>query len=422
MKITAIKAREILDSRAIPTIETSLTLDNSITAKGAVPSGASTGSTEAHELRDNDKNRYFGKGVLKAVNNVNNEIAQHIINKDFKSQAELDQALIQLDGTENKSRLGGNAILSVSMAFCKASAQSKQIPLYKYFQKLSNNNQIQTPQLNILIMEGGKHGNWATDFQEFMIIPRREKFTSIAQSLRAGAEIFHSTHEILLEKNYSVTVGFEGAFAPREIQSNAEAFEIILSGIEKAGYKPHEQILLGIDAAASEFYTDKKYNLKRENKILTTEEWIRFQIELYDKYPIWSIEDTLHEEDWDGWKKLTQMVGNTMQIVGDDLLTTNVKRIQKAIDMQAANSVLIKINQIGTITETLQAIQLADQAQYTTMISHRGGETNDDLIADLVMGTSSWQTKFGGPDRGERLAKYNRLLEIEQLLKSDIAI
>lgn len=413
MKITKLHAREILDSRGIPTIETTLELADGSSGKGAVPSGSSTGSLEAHELRDDDPTRYSGKGVLEAVENVNKTISDKIVDKTFETLDDLDDTLIDLDGTENKSKLGGNAILSVSMAFCRALAQSEGLELYEFFQDLTGTKNTDAPQLSILIMEGGKHGNWATDFQEYMVIPKLEQFPTVAEAIQAGSEIFWATYNILDQKGYATSVGFEGAFAPAEIASNTEAFEIILAGIEKAGYAPESEIMLGIDAAASEFYTGGKYNLRRENKVLTTDQWIDLQIEWFDKYPIWSIEDTLHEEDWMGWGKLTSMVGENLQVVGDDLLTTNVERIQQAIDSNAVNSVLIKINQIGTISETLDAIELADSADYTTIISHRGGETNDDFIADLVMGTSSWQTKFGGPDRGERLAKYNRLLEIE---------
>lgn len=266
-------------------------------------------------------------------------------------------------------------------------------------------------------MEGGKHGGWATDFQEYMVTLNREKFPTISEAVRVGAEIFKATHDILEEKGYGTAVGFEGAYAPMEIKSNTEAFEIMLAGIEKAGYKPEEEVTLTIDAAASEFYDDGKYNLKREGVSLTSDEWIDMQIEWFAKYPMFSLEDTLDEEDWAGWSKLVERVGDKYQIVGDDILTTNTERIQRAIDEKAANAVLIKINQIGTITETLEAIKLSDSAGFNTMISHRGGETNDDLVADLVMGTSSWQTKFGGPDRGERVAKYNRLMKIEQELK-----
>ncbi|MEA3357145.1 MAG: phosphopyruvate hydratase [Patescibacteria group bacterium] len=416
MKVTQLTAREILDSRGIPTIETKIKLSDGTIAKGAVPSGASTGTTEAFELRDNDPKRYFGQGVLKAVENVNSTIAQAITGKDFNSQQELDQELINIDGTPNKSKLGGNAILSVSMAFCRATALSKKMPLYKYFQELSQNQKVETPQLQILIMEGGKHGNWVTDFQEYMLIPRKEIFTSVAESIRAGAEIFKATHDVLNEKNYDTAIGYEGAYAPSELKSNLEPIEIIISGIEKAGFKPGNEILLGLDIAASEFYKDGKYHLKREEKVLNTNEWIELQKQMFQNYPIWSIEDSLHEEDWEGWTKLTHDLHQDYQIVGDDLLTTNTQRIQKAIQLKAVNSVLIKINQIGTITETLEAIKLSESAGLATIISHRGGETNDDLIADLAMGTSSTQTKFGGPDRGERIAKYNRLLEIEQEL------
>ncbi len=417
MKVISLRAREILDSRGIPTIETTLALSDGTEAKAAVPSGASTGTHEAFELRDNDPTRYSGNGVLKAVANVNEDIAEAVIGKVFNDIDHFDDTLIALDGTSNKARLGGNAILSASMAFCRAAASSEKMPLYKYFQELTGTKEIETPQLNILIMEGGKHGNWATDFQEYMVIPQNEMFPSVSESLQAGAEIFHAVHDILSEKNYSTGVGFEGAFAPKELGSNTEAFEIILAGIEKAGYTPQEEILIGVDAAASEFYSGDTYNLRRENRRLTTDEWISLQSEWFRQYPVWSIEDTLHEEDWDGWVKLTEKLGNDLQIVGDDLLTTNTERIQRAIALKAANCVLIKVNQIGTVSETLDAIKLADEAGYTTMVSHRGGETNDDFIADLVMGTSSWQTKFGGPDRGERLAKYNRLLEIEEEMK-----
>jgi enolase len=274
------------------------------------------------------------------------------------------------------------------------------------------------PQSMILILEGGKHGNWATDFQEYMVVPKKEKFPTYKEALRAGAEIFKATHDLLVKKGYSATVGFEGAFAPQEIGSNTEAFEIMLEGVELAGYKPEEEVVFAIDAAASEFYNHetRKYNLRREEVELTTEEWLELQTKWFDKFPIWSVEDTLHEDDWDGWQELIKRVGDKMQIVGDDLLTTNVERIREAIQKDAANSVLIKINQIGTLTETIEAIKLTKDVNWTAVISHRGGETNDDTIADLVVGTAAGQTKFGGPDRGERLAKYNRLTEIEAIL------
>lgn len=421
MKVKDLKAREILDSRGVPTIETQIELEDGTFAKGAVPSGASTGSTEVHELRDEDKNRYFGDGVLKAVSMVEGEIKNSLQGKEFNSQAEFDNLLIELDGTPNKSRLGGNSILSVSMAFARASALSMKQPLYQYFAKAYFGHEydakfkVEMPQSMILLMEGGKHGNWATDFQEYMVVPKKEKFATYAEVMRAGAEIFSATHDILLKKGYSATVGFEGAFAPREIQSNTEAFEIMLEGVEMAGYKPGEEIVLAIDAAASEFYDREthKYKLKREGVELNSAEWLDKQGEWFRQYPIWSIEDTLFEEDWDSWTELVNRFGSTMQIVGDDLLTTNVERIKRAITADSANSVLIKINQIGTITETIEAIKLTKSVGWTAIMSHRGGETNDDLIADLAIGTMIGQTKFGGPDRGERLAKYNRVLEIE---------
>jgi len=422
MRIKALKAREILDSRGVPTIESRIELSDGSIGTGAVPSGASTGDTEVLELRDGDKSRYSGNGVLKAISFVNNEIANALVSKEFEDLIALDSFLIELDGTLNKSRLGGNSILSVSMAFAKAMAKSLKIELYEYFAEIywgSNyHSKLTMPQPQILIMEGGKHGNWATDFQEYMIIPKRDRFSTFKEMLRAGAEIFKSTHDILVHKGYSATVGYEGAFAPIQIKSNLEAFEIILEGIEKAGYKPSEEILLGIDAAASEFYNKdtKNYELRREKKSLTSGEWLMLQKEWFQKFPIWSIEDTLDQEDWQSWQMLVRDMGDKMQIVGDDLLTTNLQRIRKAKELNAVNSVLIKINQIGTLSETISAIKLSEAYGYSAIISHRSGETNDEIIADLVVGTYANQSKFGGPDRGERLAKYNRLLEIEEKL------
>lgn len=417
MKIASVHAREILDSRGIPTVETKLTLDSNHSGKGAVPSGASTGTMEAFELRDGDPTRYQGKGVQKAVRNVNEIIAREIAGKDFPDQRALDTFLKELDGTTNKSKHGGNAILSVSLAFLRATATAANQPPYRFLQSITHSDESLPPQLEILIMEGGKHGSWATDIQEYMIVPRRELFPTVAESVQAGSEIFWATYQVLLDKGYSTGVGFEGAFCPREIRSNEEAFEVLLAGIEKAGYTPQEEIVLAIDAAASEFHSNNLYNLKREGKQLSSDDWLELQLQWCRKYPIWSLEDTLDEEDWESWKKLTAETGGYLQIVGDDLLTTNTQRIQRAIDTKAANAVIIKINQIGTVTETLDAISLAESNGMSTIISHRAGETNDDFIADLVMGTVSWQTKFGGPDRGERLAKYNRLMEIEQEMR-----
>lgn len=423
MKITALKAREILDSRGVPTVEATLTIDNKYTAVGAVPSGASTGSTEVLELRDGDPDRYFGKGTLKAVEKVNHDITKAILGHEFETQREFDNLLIHLDGTALKTNLGGNSILSVSMAFAKAAAQAQGMPTYEYFANLywGNNfsrDQLQLPQPMILIMEGGRHGNWSSDIQEYMVVPRHSVFPKYADALRAGAEIFKATHDLLVKKGYAGTVGFEGAFAPTQLKSNDEAFELIIQGIELAGYKPDEEIVLATDIAASEFFDSEtgKYVLKREEKELTASEWTDLLLNWSQKYPLWSIEDPLHEEDWDNWVKFKEKFGSGFQIVGDDLLTTNVSRIEKAISLDAVNSVLIKLNQIGSVSETLDAIKMSVDAGYTAIISHRGGETNDDIIADLVVGTAANQSKFGGPDRGERVAKYNRLSEIDMEL------
>ncbi len=419
MTITKIKAHEILDSRGIPTVSTTLWLSDGSIGKAEIPSGASTGDTEVLELRDGDPKRYFGKGVLKAVEVVNDEISKNLIGKTFNSQVELDRFLIELDGTKLKKVLGGNSILSVSMAFCQATAKSKGLQLYEYFQQLyfgaTSQVKMVMPTPLILLMEGGAHGDWATDFQEFMIVPQKNRFPNFREQLRAGAEIFHSTHDILHGMGYSATVGFEGAFAPTEIKSNKEAFEIILKGIEKAGYKPDDDFKLAFDVASSEFYDKKteKYNPKREGLSLTSQEWYDFQKELYAQYPVQSIEDPFDQEDWATWSKFTKEFGDKYTIVGDDFYTTNVERIKKGIASNATNSVLIKLNQIGSVTETLEAIKLTNDTGWLPIVSHRGGETNDSMIADLAVGTNAPITKFGGPDRGERLAKYNRLLEIE---------
>jgi enolase len=425
MKITDVKAREILDSRGVPTISTTLKLEDGSIAKGEVPSGASTGKTEVLELRDNDLKRHRGKGVLNAVDNVNNLLRAQILNKEFLSQEAFDQFLIDLDGTELKTNFGGNAILSLSMAFARVSAISKKIPLYQYFGQLywreSFKPELLTlPEPFILLMEGGNHGNWATDIQEYMIVPRKEKFPTMSEALRVGTEIFHATHDLLVERNYSATVGLEGAFAPIQMKSNIEAFQIIVEGIEKAGYIPDEQVYIAVDVAASEFYDPRqqKYILIREGKTLDSSEWMDLQSEWFSKFPVHSIEDPMDQEDWEGWRKIMQKLGQTKQIVGDDLLTTNVKRIEKARDYDAVNSVLIKLNQIGTVTETMRAMHSAENANYTSIISHRSGETNDDMIADLVVGSYAQECKFGGPNRGERVAKYNRLVEIEEALKA----
>jgi len=424
MQITSLKAREILDSKGVPTIETKITLSDGSTAVSGVPSGASTGATEVLELRDGDKSRYFGKGVLKAISNVNNNIASTVIGKEFTTQRELDDFLIELDGTDLKTNLGGNSILAVSMAFCRATAISKNIPLYEYFAQIYwgegfDRSLLEMPNPMILIMEGGLHGNWSTDFQEYMIAFRGDRFKSYRDKLQASAEIFKEVHEILAEREISTGVGYEGAYSPNQMKSNKEAFEIMMLGAERAGYKPGEEIVMALDIASSEFYNaeDNTYTLKKEGVTLSREAWMQLQEEWFKDYPIWSIEDGLDQSDWEGWKLYMEKFGDKHQVVGDDFLTTNVKRISKAIEGNSVNSVLIKLNQIGSVTETLDAIRMTRENGWTAVISHRSGETNDDMIADLVVGTAADQCKCGGPDRGERLAKYNRLLAIEEELK-----
>lgn len=419
MKIVNIFGREILDSKGNPTVEAEITLENGIKALGGVPSGASTGAAEAFELRDNDPIRFQGKGVLSACANINGPIKEALIGQDAYDQQKIDQIMINLDGTENKNKLGGNAIVGVSMAVCRASARSQKIPLYQYFGQLSGNSKFDLPQPLILVLEGGKHGNWSTDLQEYFVIPKKEAFPSFKECLRAGAEIFQALAIILDGKGYATGVGFEGAFMPREIKTNEEAFQLMIQAIEKAGYKTADQFTLGFDAAASEFYLDGRYCLKSENNsTLSKEEWLNKIINWVEKYPIGLLEDIFDQEDWPSWTKLTSIIGNQHQVVGDDLLTTNVKRIKKAADLKSCNSAIIKPNQAGTITETIGAIKTCDSVGYKTIISHRGGETNDDLIADLAVGITSMQCKFGGVVRGERVAKYNRLLRIEEKLST----
>ena len=420
MKIKNIHAIEILDSRGIPTVSTEIEMWSGDKAKGEVPSGASTGENEVVEIRDGDENRYNGNGVLKAVEIVNTVIKDAVVDKEFLSQKEFDDFLIQLDGTKNKSKLGGNSILSCSMAFCRASAQRVGLELYQYlgmiyWDKEYTEDKFKLPRPLILLLEGGKHGNWSTDIQEYMVIPKENAFPDFRESLRAGSEIFHALHEILDEKGYSVGVGFEGAYIPKELSGNKESLDIMIEGIEKAGYKPGTDFEIALDFAASEFFDKKsgKYTLKKENRSLTPMEWYEVQKQWYSEYPIYSAEDMFEQNGWNSWSLLTNDLGNSLQIVGDDLLVTNTERIQKGINEKAMNAVLIKLNQIGTVTETLNAIRMTVDNGMDAIISHRGGETNDSFIADLIVGTPAQQCKFGGPDRGERLAKYNRLLEIE---------
>lgn len=418
MKIKNIQAREILDSNGKPTISTEIELLSGDKGIGDVPSGASTGTTEVLELRDKD-----GLGVTDAVNIINTKIRDSIIEKEFTSQEEFDNYLISLDGTEQKSKLGGNSILSCSMAFCRATANSLGLELYEYisliYSKENYNPKTFTmPTPLVLVMEGGKHGDWATDIQEFMIVPNKERFNTFEDGFRQSIKVFQGIRDILKQKRYSTNVGYEGAFAPIEIKGNKEALDIILQGIQESGYIPGEDFGIALDIAASEIYdkTKQKYILKKERTELDTTKWIAFQKDLFANYPLISIEDPLIEDDWSGWSTVTKEMGEKYHIVGDDLLTTNTQRIQKGIDTKAINSVLIKLNQIGTVTETLNAIRLTVDNGMTAIISHRSGETNDSFIADLVVGTPATQCKFGGPTRGERLVKYNRLLEIEKKL------
>ena len=421
MKIKNIHAIEILDSRGMPTISTEIELLSGDKAKGEVPSGASTGENEVLELRDEDEKRYGGKGVLKAIENINTVIREAVIDKDFESQKQFDDLLISLDGTANKSKLGGNAILSCSMAFCRAASIRVGLELYQYlgmiyWDKKYDENKFKLPRPQILLLEGGKHGNWSTDIQEFMIIPKENAFPTFKETLRASSEIFHKIHNILDSKGYSVGVGFEGAYSPMQIQSNSEALDIMVEGIKISGYDGEFEIAL--DVASSEFFNKEsnKYELKRENAILSANEWLDLQKNWYSKYPMYSIEDPMDQNAWEDWSLFTSELGSKYQIVGDDLLVTNTKLIQKGIQQKAMNSVLIKLNQIGSVTETLDAIRITVDNGMNAVVSHRSGETNDSFIADLVVGTPAQQSKFGGPDRGERLAKYNRLLEIEELL------
>ena len=408
-KIKEIKAREILDSRGNPTVEVDVILENGVMGRAAVPSGASTGIREALELRDNDKNRYMGKGVLKAVNNVNTEIRDLVIGMESTNQKEIDYKMIELDGTETKSRLGANAMLGVSMAVLKASAKDKNIPLYKY---IGNGKTLPVPMMNIL--NGGAHADNKLDFQEFMIIPQA---STIKERVRIGAEVFHNLKNVLKSKGLATSVGDEGGFAPN-LESNTEGFELIMEAIKKAGYVPGVDVKLGIDVAASEFYEDGKYVLAGEGRSLTTDELIEFYKELCGKYPIISIEDPVDENDWEGFRKITEELGDKVQLVGDDLFVTNKKCLQKGIDNHAGNAILLKVNQIGTITETLETIELARKNNYKTIISHRSGETEDTTIASLAVGLDLGQIKTGSLSRTDRVCKYNELMRIEEELEN----
>ena len=412
--IVDIVGREILDSRGNPTVECDVLLESGVMGRAAVPSGASTGSREAIELRDGDKSRYLGKGVLKAVEHINTEISEAVLGLDASEQAFLDRTLIDLDGTDNKSRLGANATLAVSMAVARAAAEESGLPLYRYFGG-SGAMQLPVPMMNVV--NGGAHANNNLDIQEFMIIPVGAP--SFREAVRYGAEVFHALKAILHDKGMSVAVGDEGGFAPN-VESHEAAIKLILEAIDKAGFTAGEQIALGLDCAASEFFKDGKYHLEGEGLALTSAEWTDMLATWVDKYPIISIEDGMGENDWDGWKILTERLGKKVQLVGDDLFVTNTKIFKEGIDKGIANSILIKINQIGTLTETFAAIEMAKRAGYTAVISHRSGETEDSTIADIAVGTNAGQIKTGSLSRSDRMAKYNQLLRIEEDL-GDIA-
>ncbi len=407
-KIKEIHAREILDSRGNPTVEVDVILESGIRARASVPSGASTGSKEALELRDQNSNRYQGKGVLKAVENVNEKIKPVLIGKDVHNQREIDETMIALDGTENKNNLGANAILGVSLACIKAAALYDQKPLYAYIGEAKN---LPYPMMNIL--NGGAHADNNIDFQEFMIIPQAD---TVKERIRIGAEVFHTLKKVLNEKGYSTGVGDEGGFAPN-LNSNKEALDLICDAIEKANYIPAKDVNLALDVAASEIYQDGKYVLAGENKILNSKEMVDFLAELVEKYPIASIEDGLHETDYEGWKLLTNQLGEKIQLVGDDLFVTNPKIFQEGIDMGIGNAILLKANQIGTVTEMLDTIKLAKENNYRTVISHRSGETDDSFIADFAVGLDLGQIKTGSMSRMDRICKYNQLIRIEEELK-----
>jgi enolase len=408
--IVDVIAREIMDSRGNPTIEADVLLESGVIGRAAVPSGASTGAKEAVELRDGDKARYLGKGVLTAVENVNTEITEAIIGLDAEEQAFIDKTLIELDGTENKDRLGANAILAVSMACARAAAEESGLPLYRYLGG-SGRMQLPTPMMNII--NGGEHADNSVDIQEFMIIPAG--LPTFREALRCGAEIFHQLKKTLSAKGLATTVGDEGGFAP-DLPSNESALQLIMEAISAAGYEPGKDVYLGLDCASSEFYKDGKYVLASENTSLTSAQFCDYLATLCDKYPIISIEDGMDEFDWDGWDLLTQRLGHKVQLVGDDLFVTNPKILKEGIQKRVANSVLIKVNQIGTLTETFETIEMAKRAGYTAVISHRSGETEDTTIADIAVATNALQIKTGSLCRSERVAKYNQLLRIEEEL------
>ncbi|MBT8124386.1 MAG: phosphopyruvate hydratase [Gammaproteobacteria bacterium] len=411
-KIKTIYAREIIDSRGNPTVEADVILNSGQMGRAAVPSGASTGTLEAVELRDGDKNRYLGKGVQNAVNNVNTEIQKALTGMDCFQQQAIDQAMLDLDGTNNKGRLGANALLSVSLAVAHAAAIAKQTPLYKYLHQ-GDDFIMPVPMMNII--NGGEHADNSVDMQEFMVVPTGA--SSIRDAIRYGAEVFHALKSVLSKKGLSTTVGDEGGFAP-DFKSNKEAVETILQAVEIAGFKIGQDIHLGLDVASTEFYENGKYELHSEGKSYNSEQFVDYLVDWVNQYPIITIEDGVAEDDWDGWKLLTEKVGKSVQLVGDDLFVTNTEILQKGIDRGVANSILIKVNQIGTLSETLAAINMAHAANYTAVVSHRSGETEDVTIADLAVATGAGQIKTGSLSRSDRVAKYNQLIRIEEELGS----
>lgn len=417
-KIQSISAREILDSRGNPTIEADVVLEDGSFGRAAAPSGASTGSLEALELRDGDKSRYLGKGVQQAVTNVNTTIAKALAGKDAKEQRLIDEAMLTLDGTDNKSNLGANAILSVSLAVSKAAAASQNIPLYQHYAQLFGNDTYAMPVPQMNIINGGEHADNSIDFQEFMILPTG--LPTFSDALRAGTEVFHSLKKVLGGKGLSTAVGDEGGFAPN-LESNEAAVTVLMEAIDLAGYKAGSDIMLGLDVASTEFYSNAKYTLDAEGKSLNAIEFADYLEAWVNKYPIITIEDGMSEDDWDGWADLTARVGDKVQLTGDDLFVTNTKILQQGIDKGVANSILIKFNQIGSLTETFDAIQMAHDAGYKATISHRSGETEDTTIADLAVATAAGQIKTGSLCRSDRVAKYNQLLRIEQAL-GDLAV
>lgn len=413
-KIKEVKAREILDSRGNPTVEVDVITDEGYLARASVPSGASTGIHEAVELRDNDPKRYLGKGVLKAVANVNTIIRKAVVGRSISDQKAIDKLLIELDGTKNKGKLGANAILGVSLAVARAEAITKGVPFYAYVAELFGKKSVSIPRPMMNILNGGQHADNNVDIQEWMIMPLGA--SCFREALRMGAETFHNLKNVLKKKGYATSVGDEGGFAPN-LKSNIEAIDVIMEAIEKAGYKAGKDIFIAIDSAASSFYENGKYIMEAEKKPeKTAEEMIEWYSELVDKYPVCSIEDGLAEEDWDGWAKLTKKLGNKIQLVGDDIFVTNPEIFKKGIERHVANAILIKLNQIGTLSETLETMKMAEAAGYKTVVSHRSGETEDSIIADVAVGTDAGQIKTGSVSRSDRIAKYNQLLRIEEEL------